>query len=128
MKKAYRNKYASVHWPAARNDQRPLFLRKTVCSLVNGPLRSSISFDSISFVRASEEMFRTIVLDALGTQDGCVLGEPTRRSPVLPNPGQPWCPPWQRPALTGMCSRLVLGSTGSSQGFNDIRHTKWDIG
>ena len=38
-------------------------------------------------VRACEETFRTIVFDALGgKRDECVLGEPTRRRPVLPGP------------------------------------------
>ena len=63
-----------------------------------------IGLHRISFVRASENMFRTIVYDALGCKrDGCVLGEPTLRHPVLPGPALPrrpaLCPPRTTPPV-----------------------------
>ena len=60
-----------------------------------------------SFARASEESSRTVVcfpfdaLEALrGKRDGCFLGEPTRRRPVLPGPAPPRRPATRRPAPT----------------------------
>ena len=51
---------------------------------------SSIGSHKISFVRASEETFGTVVLDALGGRMvGCLLGERIRRRPELPGPAPP---------------------------------------
>ena len=53
-----------------------------------------------SFVRASEEAFRTVVFGCLeGKGDVCLLREPTRRRPVLPRPAppRPAAPPPRRP-------------------------------
>ena len=45
-------------------------------------------------VRASEEMFRTVVFDALeGTRDGCVLHGQTGPRPTLPGQPSPAAPP-----------------------------------
>ena len=69
--------------------------------LVNGSLRSSIGLHMISDVRASEESFKTGVLDALaGNRVGRLLGEPTCRHPVLPRPALPRRPAVRRPAPT----------------------------
>ena len=70
-----------------------------------------------SFVRASEESLRTVVYDALealgGKRDGCRLGEPTRRRPVLPGPAPPRRPAVRCPAPTRLWYVRVLDSTGS---------------
>ena len=48
----------------------------------------------ISFVRASEELFTTVVFDALeGTRDGCALRKQTRRRSLLSGPPRPATPP-----------------------------------
>ena len=53
-------------------------------------LSSSIGLHGISCVRASEETFRTVAFDALvRKEDGCFLGGPSRRRPVLPFPAPP---------------------------------------
>ena len=58
--------------------------------LVNRGFCSSIDLHRISYVRASDQSFRTVVPDALGKRGvGCPLGEPTRRRPVLPGPVPP---------------------------------------
>ena len=85
---------------------------------VDRSLCSSIGLHKISFVRSSEEPFRTVACDALeGTGDGCPRGEPTHRRPVLPGPAPPRRPavrPWHVWALrsggrsTGGCSKPVL--------------------
>ena len=52
--------------------------------LVNRWLCSSMGSHGNSFVRASEEAFRPGVLESLGGKRvGCLVGEPTRRGPVL---------------------------------------------
>ena len=67
----------------------------------------------ISFVRASEETFRTGVLDALaGKRVGRLLGEPTRRRPVLPRPALPRRPAVCCPEATRPWYVRVLDSTG----------------
>ena len=54
----------------------------------------------------------TVVLDALGgKQDGCVLGEPTRRRPVLPSPAPPRRPALRRPGPFRPWYFRVLDST-----------------
>ena len=69
----------------------------------------------VSFVRASEETFGTVVLDALealgGKGNGCLLGEPTCRRPVLPGHALPR-PAVHRPAPTRPWYVRVLDSTG----------------
>ena len=70
----------------------------------------------ISFVRASEETFRTAIFDALeGKRDGCLLGEQTRRRPVLPRPAQPRlaatpcaAPPRRARGMSGFWIRQVF--------------------
>ena len=49
---------------------------------------SSIDLPRIPYVDASEKSVRTVVHDVSrkGKRDGCLLGEPTRRRPVLPRP------------------------------------------
>ena len=96
MRKVNKYKNMSVHRSAARNEERPSSRIRTVYQpLVTQPvakktLCSSIGSHTISFVRACEQTFRTIVLDALealeSKKDGCLLGKPTGRRPVLPRP------------------------------------------
>ena len=99
MIRVYRDKQASVHWSAASNKKhfsahcltrRKPFVNRTFC-LAYGLHR-------ISLVRASKEMFRTVVFDALeGTRDGCVLCEQTRRRPIQPGLPSPAAPPCAAP-------------------------------
>ena len=78
----------------------------------------------ISFVRASEESFRTVVLDALeGKRDACFLGEPTHRHPVLPRPARLRRPAVRRPAPTRPWYVLVLDSTGCNSFVRDSEET-----
>ena len=58
--------------------------------LVKRGFGSSTALHRISLVRASGEMFKTCVFDALeGTRDSCLLGEPFCRRRVLPGPAPP---------------------------------------
>ena len=67
----------------------------------------------ISFVRDPEETFKTIVFDALGDKrDGCVLGEPTHRHPILPDPAPPRRPILGSPEPLRPWYVRVLNSTG----------------
>ena len=53
----------------------------------------AFGLNRISLVRASEELFRTFVLDALGEPgDGCVLRRETLRRSTLPGPPCPAAP------------------------------------
>ena len=62
--------------------------------LINCGLCSSNGLHRNYLFRASEEMFRTVVFDALeGTRDGCVLREQTCRRLTLPGPPRPAAPP-----------------------------------
>ena len=71
-----------------------------------------VSLNRISFVRASEDSFRTVFLDALEVKrDGRLLGEPTRRRPVLLRPALPRHPAVRRPAPTRSWYVRVLDST-----------------
>ena len=64
-------------------------------------LCSSTGLRSISLVHAPEESFRTGVFDALeGTRDGCLLGEPICRRPILLGPAPPRRPSVRRPVPT----------------------------
>ena len=96
MTRVYRDRKASVHWSAARNEERIPSRGKTAYQLlVYRTFCSSTGLHRISLVRASEETFRTGVFDALeGAEDGCFLGETIRRHPVLPGPA-----PTRRPAV-----------------------------
>ena len=48
----------------------------------------------INRVRASKDVFETVVLDTLvGARDGCVLREQTCRRPILLGPPRPAAPP-----------------------------------
>ena len=61
-------------------------------------LDTTWTYHRISFVRASDEAFKTVVLDVLdGKRDGRLLGEPTRRRPVLPRPALPRRPTYRAP-------------------------------
>ena len=62
---------------------------------VNRGFCSSIGLHRVGFVRASRDTPRRVIFDRLGgARDGCLLGEPTRRRPVLPVPA-----PLRRPAV-----------------------------
>ena len=80
--------------------------------LVNRLSCSSIGLHRVSFVRAFEESFKTVVFDAaVATQDGCFLGEPTRRRPVPHRcPAAPPCAAPPRPArgMSGFWIRKVM--------------------
>ena len=55
-----------------------------------------------------DRSFRTCVFDALGgKRDGCLLGEPTRRRPVLPGPARPRRAP-PRPDTPAVCPGFGL--------------------
>ena len=77
-----------------------------------------------SFVRASEETFRTVALGTLvGTKDRCLLGEPNRRRPTRPRPGLAplprRAPP--RPDLLVVCPGFGLGRSWNKNTYtNDI--------
>ena len=74
---------------------------------------SSIGLHRISFVRASDETFKSDLFDALGgTRDGCLLGEPIRRRPVLPGPAPPRPANVRRPDPTHPWYLRVFDSTG----------------
>ena len=77
---------------------------------------SSVDLNRISFVRASNSYFKTVVFDALevleSKRSGCLLGEPTRRRPVLPSPAPPRRPAVRRPDPTRPWYVRVLDSTG----------------
>ena len=110
MKRVYKDKQALVHWSAARTNSASRPGDKPV---VNRGFCSSNGLHRISLVRASEELFRTVVFDALeGTRDGCVLREQTRRRPILPGPPRPAAPPcaarpdpWCVRVLNSTCNR-----------------------
>ena len=67
---------------------------------MNRPLCSPISLHGVSFVRASEGSSKKAVFEASKNKhgNGCFLGEPTRRRPVLPRPALPRRPAVRRPA------------------------------
>ena len=74
---------------------------------------SSVGLHRISFVRASEDTFKTVTPDALeGKRAARLLGEPTRRRPVLPRPALPRRPAVHRSASTRPWYVRVLDSTG----------------
>ena len=80
---------------------------------VNRLFLSSCGLNRISFVRACEESFRTVVFDALGGERvGCVLGKPTRRRLVLPGPAPPRRPALRCPEPIRPWYVRVLDSTG----------------
>ena len=75
----------------------------------------STGLHRISFARVSEESFRTFVFDSLDVlvtkKDGCLLGEPSRRRPVLPGPALPRRLAVQRRTPTRPWCVRVLDST-----------------
>ena len=84
-------------------------LRTTDYPLVNRSLCSSIGLHRNSFVRASEETFRTVVYDAPESKrDSCVLCEPTRRRSTLPGTALPPRPAPSRPDLLLVCPGLGI--------------------
>ena len=95
--------------------------RAAVAPRINRSLCPSIGFPEISIVRACEEFFSTVVRDALnvlegvlaGKRVGRLLGEPTRRRPVLPDPAPPLRPTVHRPAATRTWYVRVLDETGN---------------
>ena len=61
----------------------------------------TLGLNGISFVRASRDKPRGFFYDCLvGGRVGCILGEPTRRRPVLPVLSPPRRPAVSRPAPT----------------------------
>ena len=93
---------------------------------VNRTFCSACGFHGISFVRASEKSLRTVVHDAPeGTRVSCLLGEPTRRRPVLSRTDLPLsrAPPRRDPPVVCLrFSRTCL----AWKGFTDThrrRHT-----
>ena len=77
--------------PALPSNVRPDPTRPWYVRVLNSTDEGS---HGISFVRASEELFTTVVFDALGcTRDGCVLRKQTRRHPILPGLPRPAAPP-----------------------------------
>ena len=72
--------------------------------LVKRSLCSPISLNRVSLARASGEMFRRRVFDALeGTRDACLLGELFCRRPVLPDPASPPRHALPRPDPPAIC-------------------------
>ena len=104
MKRVYRDKKASAQWSAApgtKGGGRPADKLRVNCLFY-----SSCGLNGISFVRACGGSFRTVVFDALGGKRvGCVLGQPTRRRPVLPGPAPPRRPALRRPAHSARAMR-----------------------
>ena len=105
----------------------------TVCQLqVNRTFYSSSGFCENSFGRASGGTFSRIVYDAPeGKRNGCFLGKPTRRPPVLPRTAPPLrrapprpdppvlCPGFGFDKLSGMsCSLFGLVFTSASNAYN----------
>ena len=81
-------------------------------TVVNRTFCSLSSLHWISFVHACEETFKTIVYDALESKNnGCFLGEPMRRRPVLPGPAQTRRPAVRHLAPTRLWYVWVLDST-----------------
>ena len=90
--KTKRHRYTSQR-PGMNIDRRPAD-KPRIDRSSNQSLCSSVGLRRISFVRASEEPFKTFVFDALEIKRaGILLGEPTRRRPVLPRPASPRRPP-----------------------------------
>ena len=83
--------------------------------LVNRTFCSSTVLNRISFVRACEETFRTVVYGTLGgSRDGCLRGRPKCRNLGLPSfapPHHPLCTAPTRPArcVSGFWTRQVSG-------------------
>ena len=92
--------------PLASSQERKALL----VLVINRGVCSSIGLHRVSFVRASEELFRTVVFDALeGTRDGFVLREQIRRRPILPGPPRPAAPPCAaRPDPPVVCVGFVF--------------------
>ena len=81
--------------------------------VVNRGFCSSTGLHRISFVRACEETFRTVVYGTLvGTRVRCLLGEPNRRRPFRPGPIWPRRRAVHRPAPTRPWYVRVLDSAG----------------
>ena len=77
-------------------------------------LCSSFDLHEISFVRASEESFRTVVFHALqGEAIGCPLCRPMRRRLALPRPASVRRPAMRRSAVTCLQYVRVLDSTNN---------------
>ena len=80
--------------------------------LINCGLCSSIGLHRISFVRASEEPFKTYVSDVSESKkDFCPPGDPTRQCPTLPPPTSPRRPAVRSLAPTRPWYVRVLDST-----------------
>ena len=110
MKSFYRDKYVGVGTLVSSQERRAAAVPR-----LNQTFCSSTDLHRISFVHASEETFRTVVFDALeGKRVGRLLGEPTRRRPVLPRPvpprPAPLCAAPPRPArgMSGFWVRQVV--------------------
>ena len=94
---------------------QPVFNR-TVCS--------PIGLHCISFVRASGETFTTVVFDALealeGKMNGCIMGTPSCRRPVLNRPAPPprRAPPSPDPPV--VCPGFWLDRLLRHKGFGQL--------
>ena len=106
MKRVYKRQ-KSVCPVVSSQERRALFvplinwLSAAGKTLVERGLGSSTALHRISLVRAAGKTFRTCVFDAFeDTTDGCLLGKPFCRSPVLPGPAPSTrrAPPRPRPA------------------------------
>ena len=101
MKRVYRDKKASVDTLDSRQEQRALLV-PVINRLSTARFRSSNGLHKIYLVRASEELFKTVVFDALeGTRAGCVL---THRRPA---PTRPLCV-WVLHSTSSVWIRKVL--------------------
>ena len=88
----YRNEKATVHWSADRSVERSSSRRQNKGQL---QVFSSIGLHAISFVRASEKLFKTIVVE---TPEG-------QKDPLYPRRTEP---PASRPASSSSDRRSAL--------------------
>ena len=112
-KRFYKDKKATVHWSAARNQERVSSGGQTAYEpLANRTFCSPTGLHGVSLVRASEGSFRAGAFDALGGAiDGRLLGEPFRRPSALLGPAPPRRPAVRRPYPTRPRYVRVLDST-----------------
>ena len=77
---------------------------------------SSIGLHRVSFVRASRNTPRSVFFDRLeGMGDGCLLGGPIRRRPILPRPAPPSRRAPPRPDPPVVCPGFGLDKSVISQ-------------
>ena len=103
--------------------------------IVNRTFGFSIGLHMISFVRAFEESFRTVVFDALGGKRlGRLLGKRTRRGLVLPRPVPGHSPPRLDPLVVcpgfwfdKLCHVVVMSQRGPISIFGPIFKVKNEL-